>query len=288
MEEHNSHNLNQTTTIKSMMTPVLTNLFNEHIRNNSFTNINNLEPPSPTEVDNSNLSEFVTNTVLYFLTGNKETNPMDQESVIRHQNFNNFVGKILKASSSSTSIILLSLKYIHQLATNLPLHRAAKDSEYRVWISSLILADIFLNDNAYLISSWSQVTGFPTLQIVTMTREFLNSIRFNLFITEEGYSEWLQFLEAVVSSDFDPAGVLMIGHEAQLQQQKMVQAYQQHQQQQQFNQQQQQGFMQAANQMAYHNQDLILLQKQQAHVMISYNQLENYRMMRGLMRRRAM
>lgn len=62
-----------------------------------------------------------------------------------------------------------------------------------------MLADVFHNDNAFTAKSWGQVTRFTAAQCATMQREFLEWIKFDLFVSENEYGDWLGLLQQYLS-----------------------------------------------------------------------------------------
>jgi hypothetical protein len=71
------------------------------------------------------------------------------------------------------------------------------DSEYKLWIVSLMLADVELNDAAYAVKSWSQVSLIPIPELIHLRLVFLETIQYKLHVTERQYSNWIQSLQSI-------------------------------------------------------------------------------------------
>ncbi|KAF9424169.1 hypothetical protein BGZ76_003548 [Entomortierella beljakovae] len=109
--------------------------------------------------------------------------------------FRKFCLKVLSATQLSSSVILLSLKYIQKLLKNNPSIHGQQGSEFRLFTVSLMLANKFLDDNTFTNKTWSEVTGISVQEINVMEMEFLNQVQFSLFVSEAEYLDWLHSLE---------------------------------------------------------------------------------------------
>ncbi|GJJ73806.1 hypothetical protein EMPS_06164 [Entomortierella parvispora] len=109
--------------------------------------------------------------------------------------FKKFCLKVLSATQLSSSVILLSLKYIQKLLKNNPSIHGQQGSEFRLFTVSLMLANKFLDDNTFTNKTWSDVTGISVKEINVMEMEFLNQVQFSLFVSETEYLDWLHSLE---------------------------------------------------------------------------------------------
>ncbi|KAF9946463.1 hypothetical protein BGZ70_003210 [Mortierella alpina] len=109
--------------------------------------------------------------------------------------FRKFCLKVLSATQLSSSVILLSLKYIQKLLKNNPSIHGQQGSEFRLFTVSLMLANKFLDDNTFTNKTWSDVTGISVKEINVMEMEFLNQVQFSLFVSEAEYLDWLHSLE---------------------------------------------------------------------------------------------
>nr|KAJ3401368.1 hypothetical protein HK105_004496 [Polyrhizophydium stewartii] len=143
------------------------------------------------------LAHFVTSLV-FMLWRSLQLDELDPAFV----QFQEYVAKLLTATSNNVTppVILTSLKYLERLrkAVGAP---GAAGSEFRIWVTALSLADAFVNDNAYTAKSWADVSGIPPVECVSMRKEFLAAIGYNLYVTEAEYADWLRTLETLL----DPA-----------------------------------------------------------------------------------
>ncbi|KAI9273193.1 cyclin-domain-containing protein, partial [Helicostylum pulchrum] len=104
--------------------------------------------------------------------------------------FKKFCKQILSATQLSESVILLSLKYIAMLLQNNPSIQGADGSEYRLFTVALMLANKFLDDNTFTNKTWSEVSGMKVTDLNIMELEFLDVLRFKLFIRNDEYERW--------------------------------------------------------------------------------------------------
>jgi hypothetical protein len=68
-------------------------------------------------------------------------------------------------------------------------------SEYRVFVVAMMLADIQTSDNPYSLSSWEILSGFETKELISMRREFLQLLKYDLNIQPETFRIWLLELQ---------------------------------------------------------------------------------------------
>jgi hypothetical protein len=195
----------QTPTIKyqpSLRTPILSQIFGnlELLRGSSEHN----------HANHKGVSLLVVSVVDFILTGNKKACDLASKDT----KFLNFVASVLSQTNSSSSILLLSLFYMKKLSTRVSL-KGAQGSEYRIWLTSLILADVFLNDNAFLIQSWSTVSGLKSQEIVAMRREFLTGLRFDLMPKESDYVSWVSDIEEFVAGSYSHFMPLLLAPSSQ-------------------------------------------------------------------------
>lgn len=123
---------------------------------------------------------------------------------IADKNFTNFVRDILKSRLNiKSSIIYMALYYIHQLSQRLSAKRQ-QFSEYRIFVTSLILAESFNNDAVHSISTWSRICGMQKDEIIAMRIEFLNVLDYQLFISELNYKKWTLSLNLMISLKKEP------------------------------------------------------------------------------------
>ncbi|KAG0170665.1 hypothetical protein DFQ30_002180 [Apophysomyces sp. BC1015] len=184
--------------------------------------------------------------------------------------FRKFCRQILHATQLSESVVLLSLKYIAMLLQNNPNIQGAEGSEYRLFTVALMLANKFLDDNTFTNKTWSDVSGMKVTDLNIMEFEFLDVLRFRMFVRKDEYERWKTALvtfrsqvqgsaqaeehqqrQKVLEATLESIGLSMLQQQDQQQWSQQQEAARQHQQQQQV----------AAQQ--YHQQYLYLLSKAQ-------------------------
>lgn len=104
--------------------------------------------------------------------------------------FKKFCLQVLTATQLSESVVVLSLKYIAMLLQNNPNIQGAEGSEYRLFTVALMLANKFLDDNTFTNKTWSEVTNMKIVDLNIMELEFLDVLRFRLFVKQEEYERW--------------------------------------------------------------------------------------------------
>ncbi|KAG0257696.1 hypothetical protein BG011_003806 [Mortierella polycephala] len=112
--------------------------------------------------------------------------------------FRKFCLDVLSATLLSSSVILLSLKYIQQLMINLKesnkIVNTGEGAEYRFFTGALILANKFLDDNTFTNKTWADITGMKIKDVNHLEMQFLNGIDFRLFTSPSHYFDWLATL----------------------------------------------------------------------------------------------
>ncbi|KAI8926179.1 hypothetical protein BC831DRAFT_457813 [Entophlyctis helioformis] len=107
------------------------------------------------------------------------------------------VHTVLSRSGCSLPHILIALLYVARLRQLLPEDMSGQGSEYRVFVSSLILAQKFHSDDRYSNKAWSKITKLPLPEINTMEREFLTSIGGRLHVRDSEYAKWRDTIQAL-------------------------------------------------------------------------------------------
>lgn len=141
------------------------------------------------------VAQFICTTVYYLLYG--ITVDQNHPAVL---GFQNYIQSILICSSNNVtaSVILNSLLYVSRFNTQLK-YRGIKTiyTEAQIWTISLILADVTMNDAAYAIKSWSQVTNIPTKHLIAMRKDFLEIINYDLYVNQLQYASWITSLQQI-------------------------------------------------------------------------------------------
>ncbi|KAK9687332.1 hypothetical protein K7432_014827 [Basidiobolus ranarum] len=108
--------------------------------------------------------------------------------------FHGFCYQVLSSSQVSVPVVLLALLYIQRFKNSSPCTKGADSSEGRLFAVSLMLANKYLDDNAFTNRTWSEVTGIPLQEINIMEKEFLTILSFNLNITHRELKGWSKSL----------------------------------------------------------------------------------------------
>lgn len=117
---------------------------------------------------------------------------------IPSRRFSAFVNNILNTTQVSDSIIKLSLYYIYCLKVrNTDLH-GQLGSEYRLFLTSLILANKFLDDFTYTNKTWSEVSHTPLCEITKMEMQLFAGIGTNANLNAERFRQWSATLDVLV------------------------------------------------------------------------------------------
>jgi hypothetical protein len=111
--------------------------------------------------------------------------------------FEKYISTVLQCSTNNVTapVILTSLLYISRYRQKQQF--IPQESEYKLWIVALMLADVELNDAAYAVKSWSQVSLLPIQELIHLRRVFLETIQYDLHVTEIQYSNWIQSLQRI-------------------------------------------------------------------------------------------
>ncbi|KAL2920077.1 hypothetical protein HK105_200143 [Polyrhizophydium stewartii] len=107
------------------------------------------------------------------------------------------VHTVLSRSACTLPHILIALLYVARLRQMVPPSVTGEGSEYRVFVSALILAQKFHSDDRYSNKAWSKITRLPLHEINTMEREFLASIQGRLHVRDTEYAKWEETIRAL-------------------------------------------------------------------------------------------
>jgi hypothetical protein len=144
----------------------------------------------PSVFSDSKLASFVSNLVITVLY----TKSAQTSSSTLQARLTKYVLALFQKTHISTSSIMLSLLYCYRLK----LKTGTTDSQeclFKSYSGALILADSFLNDNAFSTKSWSIVTGLTKTDVSTLKREMLIQLNFELHCSVSDYAQFLGMLE---------------------------------------------------------------------------------------------
>ncbi|KOC11907.1 mucin [Aspergillus flavus AF70] len=156
----------------------------------------------PSSINNSkgNLADFAAQmTCLFWFETTAKLNDIEERKnpllyivpeAIPSAGFQKWVTNILSTTQVSQNVILLALLFIYRLKKFNHRVRGKKGSEYRLMTIALMLGNKFLDDNTYTNKTWAEVSGISVQEIHVMEVEFLSNVRYNLFVSEEGWTQW--------------------------------------------------------------------------------------------------
>ncbi|KAI8918321.1 hypothetical protein DFJ77DRAFT_455139 [Powellomyces hirtus] len=107
------------------------------------------------------------------------------------------VHNLITRASCTLPHILISLLYVTRLRNAIPSTHTGEGSEFRVFVSSLILAQKYHTDDRFANKTWANMTGLPLRDINTMEREFLTGVGGRLHVTREDYEKWLRSVQVL-------------------------------------------------------------------------------------------
>lgn len=113
--------------------------------------------------------------------------------------FLRFCREVLSTTQVSTSVITLALIYVHRLKAAHPHLKGRDGSEFRLAISSLMLANKILDDNTYLNKTWAEISGMPLIEISKMEVEFWLGLKMELHIGKEDYDRGLNEIQMLAN-----------------------------------------------------------------------------------------
>lgn len=136
-------------------------------------------------------ADFASSVLLMIWYGVSYNEAQQQES------FRQFSRNLLSTMQVSSSVVILSLKYVSLLRQS-HTQIGAAGSEYRLLVASLMLASKFLDDSTYASRTWAQVSRIPLDDLNKSEMEFLIAIGYSLHVPELQYLEWLKYLEELI------------------------------------------------------------------------------------------
>ncbi|CAG8688042.1 14204_t:CDS:1, partial [Cetraspora pellucida] len=126
-----------------------------------------------------------------------------------------FIQETLRRSRISWYTLQTALFYLlrikHKIATlevgSLTTETANKSDPAtcgrRMFLASLIIASKYLQERNYANSAWSKICGFSVKDINAIERRFLILIDYNLFIKDNIFNNWTNFLRSHICSFSD-------------------------------------------------------------------------------------
>lgn len=130
--------------------------------------------------------------------GNRFADPhgITQDSFL----FGRFLRHVLKTTKISCTVLILSLKFAQQFLHRIrllhnPCCAGLESNQFRLFVTSLLLADKYSEDHPYTNKSWSSLSGLTVEDINTMERAFLATMQHGLYTNEGEFREWTKSLQ---------------------------------------------------------------------------------------------
>ncbi|EPQ27206.1 uncharacterized protein PFL1_05129 [Pseudozyma flocculosa PF-1] len=163
--------------------------------------------------------------------------PLSLRLSARHR-FKLFVKDLLSTTQVSKSVILLALLYIHRLKSRHPGLRGEEGSEFRLFITALMLGNKFLDDHTYTNKTWAELSGIELKDITRMEVEFWLGLSMSIYVSDVDFRHWIKTLEqlaqrrqqALIRREMEAARRSAIRQQQRLQRRQQQQLQQQQQQ----------------------------------------------------------
>ncbi|CAG8554739.1 10113_t:CDS:2 [Dentiscutata heterogama] len=114
-----------------------------------------------------------------------------------------FIQETLRRSRTSWNTLQIALFYLLRIKpkiSTLPVSTKTNNKGdpatcgRRMFLASLIISSKYLQDRNYANSAWSKISGLPIRDINAIERRFLILIDYNLFIKDNIFKNWSNFL----------------------------------------------------------------------------------------------
>ncbi|GMK58511.1 hypothetical protein CspeluHIS016_0505430 [Cutaneotrichosporon spelunceum] len=118
--------------------------------------------------------------------------------------FCQFVFSVLRSTQVSFSVTILALIYTYKYKKCLargrrpPFHREV--SEAQGFITGLMLANKYLDDNTYTNTTWAQFLGIPVKDVNDYELEWLDALHFTLRVEMREFDGWRSMLDTHIRS----------------------------------------------------------------------------------------
>ena len=114
--------------------------------------------------------------------------------------FGRFLKYLMKTTKISCTVLILSLKhaliFLRKVRSmNVSYCAGLENNQFRLFVTSLLLADKYSEDHPYTNKSWSTLSGLPVEDINTMERAFLSVMQHEMFVSEDEFRDWTKSLQ---------------------------------------------------------------------------------------------
>ena len=117
---------------------------------------------------------------------------------------------LLKSSKMTFTGLALALKFMDRYAQANPAN--LQYSVYPVFVTALVAASKYLEDNTYTNKTWSILTGFRLSELNSLEMHFLEALKFNLHVGQDEFADWMVHLAEFV---IDTTLQAMLEHQQQ-------------------------------------------------------------------------
>lgn len=135
---------------------------------------------------------------------NSSASPLDEVASrpSRHQvfpteRFVSFVENILRTTQVSQSVVVVLLYYIYRLKKRRAGLIGQHGSEYRLFLTSLILSNKFLDDYTYTNKTWADLSKTPLKEVTKMESQMYAGMGANANVTPSDYAWWCSALKSL-------------------------------------------------------------------------------------------
>ncbi|CAB4416675.1 unnamed protein product [Rhizophagus irregularis] len=124
--------------------------------------------------------------------------PRREKSSSNNENFKEFKEfgyKLIKSTDCLGPVIVIMLKYVQRIIlSGKDFDIYPYEPEFVLLVVGLILSHKWLEDSTYSNKSWAEMSGIPLELLGNMERDFLYILDNSIYISEEEYNRWLEFL----------------------------------------------------------------------------------------------
>ena len=111
-----------------------------------------------------------------------------------------YIERLLKYSKTFDKIVILILIYLDTISTKHNIHLNYFNI-HKLILAAFIVASKFHEDDCYSISYYAKLGGISVKEAINLEYEFMNLIDFKLFISENIYDKYYNYLCSIEEDD---------------------------------------------------------------------------------------
>lgn len=139
------------------------------------------------------MDSFLSSSIILLWTGSPPS----------HSQYSKFASQITQIlsrtrASLSPTLIFTAFFLLSKVSSKSYCLQKKPSSEFNIFITSLIIADIYLNDNPYRLKSWSELSEISIRNLVIMKKEFLEYLDYDINVTTDEYQQWVTRLYPLI------------------------------------------------------------------------------------------